>query len=166
MFEIIEKVRNNISLTEDETKKFLSYICDFIRKDSNILDPMDSDCKKCNETSLKFGQSMIMEFGCNVDRIDIKNKFEIPLTHFANTVSLNVNDSLKTYLVDMTYSQFFGDIIILDNEEVVTTEVFNAIKEEVWVKNLRQNGFVELTDDIEDVYFSTFVNLCKSKSLD
>lgn len=166
MFKIIEKVKNNISLTEEEANQFLNYICDFIRKDSNILNPMVNDCKKCDETSLKFGRAMLMEFNCDAEIIDIKHKLEIPLTHYANTVDLIVNDNIKTYLVDMTYSQFFGDSITLDNQEVVTTEVFSVISEEFWVTNLRQNGFVELTDEVEEIYFNTFVNLCKSKSLD
>lgn len=165
MLKIIKKVKNNLSITEEEANKFLNYICNYIRKDSNILDPMDSDCKKCDETSRKFVAAMF-NFGYNSGMINIKEQLEIPLTHYANTIFLKVNEKQKLYLVDMTYSQFFGDSITLDNDEVVTTEVFNDICEEKWVQNLRQKGFVELTDDIEEVYFNKFVNLCKNKFLD
>lgn len=165
MFEIINKVKNKASLTEEEANLFLEYVCDFIRKDSKILDPMDSDCKVCDETSSKFISAMF-KFGYNSGFINIKEELDIPLTHLANTIFLNVSEKQKLYLVDMTYSQFFGDSITLDNDEVVTTEVFNDICEEKWVQNLRQKGFVELTDDIEEVYLNKFVNLCKNKSLD
>lgn len=165
MNEIFDKVVNKISLTDEEVYKFLKFNCDFIRNNTDIIDPMDYDCKRCDETSLKFISAMV-RFDSYADRINIKEYLEIPLTHYFNVISLNVNNEIKTYLVDMTFSQFFADTITLDNQEVVSTEAFKNIEQDIWVQNLRKNGFVELTDIVKYEYFNSFNNLCKSKSLD
>jgi len=103
-----------------------------------------------------------MRFGCDVDKIDIKKLLQIPITHYANIISFNVNGKKKTYLVHMTYSQFFGDTITLDNNIIVPTkDTFGNIKEEPFVKKLRQYGFVELDEKILKQYIDAFLDTCK-----
>jgi len=167
-YEIERKILNNMVLDDNEINTFLSYICDLIRKDSNIEDPFDSNCKVCDETSEKFGKLMLMRFGCDVEKLDISKLLQIPLTHYANIISFNINGNKKTYLVDMTYSQFFGETITLDNGNIVSTEnVFGKIKDEQFVNMLRKDGFVELNELILKKYIDNFLDICmiKSKSI-
>lgn len=163
MNEVIKKVKSNEILTEEEVFNFLSYICNVIRKDTNIYDPMSPDCKVCFDTFLKFGHIMLLKFGCDVSALNIKEEFEIPLTHYANIISFNVNGEKKEYLVDMTFSQFFGENIILDDGKVVSNEVFKSVEQENWVQNLRKNGFIQLNDDIYNRYIQLFIEICNIK---
>lgn len=165
MNEIFDKVVNKISLTDEEVYKFLKFNCDFIRNNTDIIDPMDYDCKWCDETSLKFISAMV-RFDSYADRINIKEYLEIPLTHYFNVISLNVNNEIKTYLVDMTFSQFFADTITLDNQEVVSTEVFKNLEQELWVENLRKNGFIEANNNFLEIYKNLFIDLCNTKRHD
>lgn len=164
-YEIERKVLNNMALNDNEVHEFLSYICAIIRKESNIVDPFDSNCMVCDETSEKFGRLMLMRFGCDVEKINISKLLQIPLTHYANIISFDVNDCKKTYLVDMTYSQFFGETITLDNgNKVLTYETFSKIKDEQFVNTLRQYGFIELNELILKKYFDKFLDICNIKN--
>ena len=80
-----------MSLTDDEVDKFLSFVCEQIRQKDQIYNPMDNNCKVCYETSLGFGRVMLIKFGCDVEILDIKKILLIPLTHYANIISFNVN---------------------------------------------------------------------------
>lgn len=168
--DIVKKIVSRKSLTDEEANIFLLSICNEIRKDCNISDPMSSDCKVCFDTSRKFGIIVYANFGCDVDMLNIREKLEIPLTHYANFISLNINGCMKIYLVDMTYSQFFGDTITLDeNKEnygrvVSTQNVFGKIEKEPFVLQLRQNGFIELNNTILKKYIDAFLDLCEVKS--
>lgn len=169
-YEIERKILNNMSLTDDEVDKFLSFVCEQIRQKNQIYNPMNSDCKACYETSLDFGRVMLMRFGCDVEILDIKKILLIPLTHYANIISFNVNGWKKTYLVDMTYSQFFGDTITLDEDKshgeivVPTQRIFGKIKDELFVQQLRSNGFIELNEKLLKQYIDAFLDLCDVKS--
>ncbi len=166
-YEIERKILNNMVLNNNEVYEFLSYVCNLIRKDSNIVDPFDSNCMVCDETSEKFGRLMLMRFGCDVEKLDISKLLQIPLTHYANIISFNVNGNKKTYLVDMTYSQFFGKKITLDDGSVVSAEkTFGKIKNEQFVNMLRKDGFIELNGLILKKYIDSFIDICivKSKS--
>lgn len=166
-YEIERKILNNLSLTKEEVNIFLNFVCTSIRKEVGIEDPMDTNCKECFDTSIMFGRLILSRFGCDVEILNIKKELEIPLTHYANLISLNVNGNKKTYLVDMTYSQFFDTTITLDDIEgvpgiVVTTDkTFEKIKEVEFIKNLRQNGFIELNDIILKKYIDLFLDICK-----
>ena len=169
-YEIERKILNNMSLTDDEVDKFLSFICNQIRDKNQIYNPMDNNCKVCYETSEDFGRLMLMRFGCDVEILDIKKILQIPLTHYANIISFNVNGYKKTYLVDMTYSQFFGDTITLDGDKkhgqivVPTQNTFGKIKKELFVQQLRKNGFIELNESILRQYIDAFLDLCDIKN--
>lgn len=164
-YEIERKILNNMLLTNDEVNKFLSFFCKFIRENCQIFDPMDTDCKMCYDTSQMFGRIAAMKFGCDVEILDIKKLLQIPLTHYANFISFYVGDLRKIYLVDMTYSQFFGDTITLDGDkesgEVISTKkIFGKIEDEKFVQELRENGFIELNENILKKYVDTFLDLC------
>lgn len=160
--EIERKILNNISLTETEVIEFLTYVCELIRNDCGIIDPMDTACKFCCETTKKFGRLMLMRFGCDVDILDIKKLLQIPLTHYANIISFNIDGNIKTYLVDMTYSQFFGDTITLDNNKIIfIKEIFGECEEQFL--ELRKNGFIELDKSILKKYIDNFLNICNIK---
>lgn len=158
---IEEKIINDIPITINEANTYLKFICEIIRKDSNIHDCMDSDCKVCYETSTKFGILMLMKLDCDTEKINIKDLLKIPLTHHSNIVSFNVEGNRKTYLVDMTYSQFFGDIITLDNNIKVNSKIIlKELEQELFVENLRKNGFIELEELTFKKYIDVFLNLC------
>lgn len=166
MYKIERKILNNEPLSQEEAYSFLKFVCDSIRKDVGIVDPMDTNCMFCNETSLTFGRLMLLRFGLDVEIIDIKNLLKIPLTHFANIVYLNIEGKIRSYLVDMTFSQFFGDSIRLDDidgqyGELVSTEnSFKLVENDFFVNNLRTNGFIEINNDSLSKYFSYFLRLC------
>lgn len=164
-YEIEDKVINNLPLTEEETHNFLKYFCNYIRTDNGIIDPMDSNCKVCKETSQMFGRIMLMVFGCDVELLDIKKELNIPLTHYSNIIFINVDGKEKAYLVDMTYSQFFGESITLDdNRKVNILNIQKNIENEEFVIKLRKDGFVELTEEIMHKYIDYFLTMCKIQS--
>ena len=169
-YEIERKILNNLSLTEDEVNIFLNFVCTSIRKEVGIEDPMDTNCKECFNTSIMFGRLTLSRFGCDVEILNIKKELEIPLTHYANIISFNVNGNKKTYLIDMTYSQFFNDTFILDDIDgtpgkvVYTDETFGKIKEEDFTKKLRYNGFIELNEIILKKYIDLFLNMCNQNN--
>lgn len=165
MNNIIEKITNQEALTDEEVNIFLSTICNKIREQNQLIDPMNPECKLCFETSTMFGGITLMNYGCDVDGINIKNLLQIPLTHYANIISFNVNGIKKTYLVDMTYSQFFGKTITLDdNTRVSTNKVFGPMKNEPFVVQLRQKGFVELNEYILKQYIDAFLMISKCRN--
>lgn len=165
--DIQKKVLQGIPLTDSEANEFLSYFCNIIRKNYGMVNPMDPDCKICVETSRDFGILMLMQYGCDTLKLNIKEQLEIPLTHHSNVVFLDVDGKKKTYLVDMTYSQFFGEKIILDDDRNSNGSgnetVFKRMEKEQFVEELRQNGFVELDEEILKKYIDAFLDLCKVK---
>jgi len=163
--EIVEQIIKDLDLIGDNVEAKLNYICSVIRKMEKINDPMDPECKVCYETSMEFGRIMYGALDYDVEILNIKDLLQIPLTHYANIISFDINGHKKTYLVDMTYSQFFGSSILLDNNERVSTEkVFGSIKDELFVQKLRQNGFVELTGDVLEQYIDAFLDICDVKN--
>lgn len=162
---IMMKVKNGTPLTDNEVDSFLTFICNYIREQNDIIDPMDPECKVCRETFNAFGIIVYINYGCDVESFVIHDLLQIPLTHYANIVSFNVNGVRKTYLVDMTYSQFFGKTITLDdNTRVSTKKVFGAIENEPFVVQLRQKGFVELDSNILKKYIDAFLMISKSRN--
>ena len=166
-YEIENKVINHLPLTEDEAYEFLKYFCDYIRNNNGITNPMDSNCKVCTETTKLFGRIMLMHFGCNIELIDIKKILNIPLTHYSNIIFININGTEKSYLVDMTYSQFFGEEITLDNNERINiSNIQKDIEKEEFVTKLRKDGFIELTEEILKKYLDYFLIMCKEENKD
>lgn len=164
-YEIENKVINDLPLTEDEAYQFLRYFCDYIRRENGIIDPMDSNCKVCTETTKIFGRIMLLHFNYDVELIDIKKMLNIPLTHYSNIILINVDGKEKLYLVDMTYSQFFGEKIVLDNNESVNIlKSKKEIEKEEFVIKLRKDGFVELTEDILKKYIDYFFSICQKEN--
>lgn len=166
MNDIISKVVNQEELTEEEVNVFLTFICKQVREQNHILDPMNPECKMCFETSLLFGRLMTLRFDhWDIDSLNIKNLLQIPLTHYANIISFNVNGVRKTYLVDMTYSQFFGKTITLDdNNNVSTKKVFGSMENDPFVIQLRQKGFVELDSNVLKQYIDAFLMISKCRN--
>lgn len=170
--EIERKILNNEKLNSDEANSFLSFVCNRIRYEVGIEDPMDTNYTLCYETSLIFGRLMLFNFGLDVDTINIKKLLQIPLTHFFNIVNLNVDGKNVNYLVDMTFSQFFSDDIRLDDIDgeygslVSTDSSFKQIENEDFVKKLRQSGFVELDKIALFKYIGAFLRLCNVKDTD
>ena len=108
---------------------------------------------------------MLMVFGCDVELLDIKKELNIPLTHYSNIIFINVDGKEKAYLVDMTYSQFFGESITLDdNRKVNILNIQKNIENEEFVIKLRKDGFVELTEEIMHKYIDYFLTMCKIQS--
>lgn len=166
MNDIISKIVNQEVLTEDEVNNFLTFICNQVREENHIIDPMHPECKMCFETSLLFGRIMTLRFDhWDIESLNIKDLLQIPLTHYANIISFNVNGVKKTYLVDMTYSQFFGKTITLDdNTGVSTKKVFGPMENEPFVFQLRQKGFVELNEYILKQYIDAFLMISKCRN--
>jgi len=163
--EIENKILSNIPLTENEAYEFLKYFCTHIREDVGIIDTMDPNCKVCDETTQKFGVIMLMYFGCDVEILDIKKILNIPLTHYSNIIYIDVNGEEKIYLVDMTYSQFFGERITLDdNKKINISNIRKNMEQQDFVIKLRKDGFVELTNDILKNYFDYFLTICKAQN--
>lgn len=165
-YEIERKILNGVPLNNIEVQSFLKYFCDYIRKENDINDPLDPNCRICYKTSEDFGRLMLMRFGCDVEKIDIKNDLGIPLTHYSNIIFFNIDGVDKAYLVDMTYSQFFGETIALDGNNndyeltVYTEKVFGSMEKEPFVEELRKNGFVELNEEILKKYIDAFLDIC------
>jgi len=167
--DVVKKLRNDEELNSKEANLFLMELCKDIRKYYCISDPMSPDCKLCYECATSFGGMALMKYGCDVEGLNVKEKLDIPLTHYANFIRLYVDGNVKTYLVDMTYSQFFGDYIVLDGKNGVNgktiykEKVFSKLENEKFVQELRKNGFVELNEDILKKYIDGFLDVCNVK---
>lgn len=165
--ELLKKISELESLTKNEANAFLEIICQNIRSKYGIVNPFDTNCKLCNETSTLFGGLLYVKYGFDVERYNIKELLNIPITHFFNTITLNVEGSLNIYLVDMTYSQFFADKVGLDTQKKVSTKnSFKKIENEQFVNDLRKNGYILLTDEVLKSYLGAFLDTCKVKDKD
>ncbi len=133
-------------------------VCKEIRKNYGVVDPFSFDCKVCFETSLMFGRLLYFRYGFDINQYDIKQLLQIPITHYINTINLNVDGDEKTYLVDITFSQFFDKSIILDDGKKVSTKSnFKKIEDISFIKNLREKGFVLLTSEVATLYVKSFL---------
>ena len=158
------KIMNGGSLTEQEAEIYLSWISRDVRKKQNIVDPYDTDCLKCAECSREVNVVML---GSDVTfiPINIRNQLNIPLTHYSTAITLNVNGGLKSYLIDLTYSQFFADKFLLDNSEISSIrQDIEITDKKIFEDELRSKGFVELTDENLKFYVNNFLELGKVES--
>lgn len=158
------KIMNGGSLTEKEVETYLNWISKEVRKKQNIVDPYDTDCSKCFECSRKVN---IVMMGSDVTfvPINIRNNLNIPLTHYSTAITLKVNDQLKSYLIDLTYSQFFTDKFVLDNSEISTIKQdSDKTDKKIFEDELRNKGFVKLTDQNLRFYVNNFLELGKIES--
>lgn len=155
------KIMNGGSLTEKEVETYLNWISKEVRKKQNIIDPYDTDCSKCFECSREVNVVMM---GSDVafTPINIRNNLNIPLTHYSTAITLKVNDQLKSYLIDLTYSQFFKNEFILDNSEMSSIKQDSEkTDKKLFEDELRNKGFVEITDENLKFYVNNFFELGK-----
>ena len=97
--------------------------------------------------------------------ISIRNKLNIPLTHYSTAVTLKVNNKFKSYLIDLTYSQFFADGFVLDNSEIGNLNHDNKNQEQKDFENeLRNKGFILLTEENLKFYVNNFLELSNINS--
>ena len=159
---IINKMTNNLPLTKKEINYFLNEFCIQIKKNYNINNPYDTNCKYCRETASEFAKYIYLKHGINDIFINIKELLNIPLTHYINILFVNINNEIKPYLIDMTYNQFFNNKIILDNGNAVSTKnTFKKMEEESFIKELRLKGFIELNEYNTKKYFDLFLDTCR-----
>lgn len=158
------KIMNGESLTEEEAETYLNWVSKEIRKKQNIVNPYDTDCSKCFECSRDINVVMI---GSDVTfaPINIRNQLNIPLTHYSTAITLEVNNQPKSYLIDLTYSQFFKTEFVLDNLNVgsIKDDTQNLDKK-FFEKELINKGFVELTDQSLKFYINNFLELSNIES--
>lgn len=153
------KIMNGESLIEEEALTYLNWISKEIRKKQNIVDPYDTDCSKCVECSRDVNV-VVMGSDITFAPINIRNQLNIPLTHYSTAITLRVNEQLKSYLIDLTYSQFFVDQFVLDNSEIGSIKQDSEITDKkVFEEELRSKGFVELTDENLKFYVNNFLEL-------
>ena len=155
------KIMNGGSLTEEEVETYLNWISKEVRKKQNIINPYDTDCLKCVECSREVNVVM-MGSDITFTPVNIRNQLNIPLTHYSTAITLNVNNELKSYLIDLTYSQFFKNEFILDNSEIgsIKHDSENVAKKN-FEEELRNKGFVELTVENLKFYVNNFLELGK-----
>ena len=157
------KIMNGESLTEEEAKTYLNWISKEIRKKQNIVDPYDTDCSKCFECNREVNVVM-MGSDVTFAPVNIRNQLNIPLTHYSTAVTLNVDNELKSYLIDLTYSQFFKEEFVLDNLETGSINRDNKSREQKDFQNeLRNKGYVLLTEESFRFYINNFFELCNIK---
>ena len=160
--ELIEKIINSQPLTNKEVDSFLKYSCNLIKEKYQINNPNDTNCKVCFEASRDFAMLMLLKYNCDTNLINIKELLNIPLTHYISILFLNVSNVIKPYLIDLTYSQFFGNEIILDDrKKVLTKNTFKKLEEDLFVKELRINSFIELNGTTTKKYFDLFLDTCR-----
>lgn len=153
------KIMNGGNLTEEEVQTYLNWVSKEIRKKQNIVDPYDTDCSKCVECS-KDVNVIMMGSDVTFVPINVRNQLNIPLTHYSTAITLKVNNELKSYLIDLTYSQFFVKQFVLDNSEIgsIKQDSENADKKD-FEEELRNKGFVKLTGENLKFYVNNFLEL-------
>lgn len=158
------KIMNGESITKEESLTYLNWISKEVRKKQNIGDPYDTDCLKCVECSREVNVVM-MGSDITFTPVNIRNQLNIPLTHYSTAITLNVNNEFKSYLIDLTYSQFFADKFVLDNSEISSIKQdSDKTDKKIFEDELRNKGFVELTDENLRFYVNNFLELGKVES--
>lgn len=154
---ISNKLKFGQPLTNEETKMFLDFMAYVVRRDTQITDIKDVDCAKCNETSRLVG-SLAFSYNCDCDKLSFKETMDIELTHRVNIVSIDTIEGSKSFLVDLTYIQFFKNKYNLDNlktmnmkECIITNDQINLSK------NLIEHGYVEFTQKNFELYIDIFL---------
>lgn len=158
--EIKLKVTSGDSLSEKEAEIYLDFIANEVRNGQGIVDPEDSDCTKCFECSRDTGLTVSPKY--KVQLINIKEQLNLPITHYSTAVVLNVNNKPKSYLVDLTYAQFFKEEFVLDNLEIGHINRKNeSLEKKYFEGQLIVKGYVELNEENIRFYLDNFFELCK-----
>lgn len=166
----IEKINNKIyeelDLTSEEANYFLTYYCNMIKHHYYLDDPNNNDYRVCFATSHDLEYLMAVRFNLYVSRLDISKLLNIPLTHYSDVVTINIDGKRKVYLVDLTYKQFFKEDEDLkkyyeDNNEEIGYVLFDdyikSNKEKYFVDSLLNSGFIELNDELLRIYINSFL---------
>lgn len=157
MDESIEvKVKNLEPITNAEAKYFLNSFINKIKVSFNIpnVEEIDeynySEFLKCQEIC-----SYITE--CPNINLSIHD-FIDKLYHFSNIIFLNIDGELTPYLIDVTYSQFLFDKYPLHDSFISVPDVISDEYKKIFVRELRERGYIKLNTDILKYYFDIFVD--------
>lgn len=154
---ITDKLKRGQPLTMVEAKTFLDFMAYVVRRDTGIVDIKNVDCAKCNETSRLVG-SLAFSYNCDCDKLSFKETMDIELTHHVNIVSIDTIEGSKSFLVDLTYIQFFKDKYLLDNLKTMNMKECVITNEQINLgKSLIEQGYIEFTEDNFRVYIDTFL---------
>ena len=158
MDELIElKLKSGNPITTSETKQFLDFMAYCVRRDTGIVDIKDVDCAKCNETSRLVG-SLAFSYNCDCDRFSFKEIMDVELTHYINIVSINTIEGQKSFLVDLTYIQFFKEQYRLDNMKTINMKQCVITNNQINLsKKLIEQGYIEFTKENFEIYIDTFL---------
>lgn len=162
--DILNKTRNGIVLTKEETLYFLNYYCKRIKKEYGIDNSNKCDYKVCFATTMDVGTEMILRSGLNGSLLNINKDLEIPLTHYSNIIVFNVEDKIVPYLIDLTYNQFFKEYNN-DNDYVFLDDFVINEKQKYLVNKLNKDGYIELNDELLRIYINMFLDFYDDKEV-
>lgn len=172
--EVLGKLERNITLTEEEMKVLLNQAVSYARK------MIGSFGISVEENSLngfcEIGQALtIMPFeerNFKVTKNTANKSFGYPWNHAFGTVTCTVQEEdtyvEKTYLVDITYRQFFstnrcneGRYDALEENTSLPTApdpgyFLTTEREKLFAQELIENGYIELTEENAKIYADGF----------
>lgn len=165
----VDKIKNNIPLSLEEAKNILNWtVFNTKRNLSTILNSLNLDVNKCSltgfcEVSQALSLMPLESIGLNVTKNRAQDCFEYPYNHVFGTVTFQISENSKTvnktYLIDITYRQFFktnkcneGIYYIEDEygDNAVPDPGYFADKE--FAKKLLKDGYIELTEETAKLY--------------
>ncbi len=161
---IEEKIKENVSLTEQEAHDFLDYLV-YITRCLISQDQESSFRNKCD-----LAQSMMSNYLAKLNVEDHPNSTlrsidSMVTGHNFNCLKLSVDHKDKYYIVDPTYRQFFlkencnEHKYILNHDQVLVAPhpgYFIAKKDYPLVENFLYCGYSEMTKEFSEVYGNSF----------
>ena len=165
---IEKRISQGQSITQNEAENFLQLICQITRE--KINPNMDNYDYKCD-----LAQSIICHYlekiGCKYAACATQNVITSGITgHSFTTATLNVEGEQKSYIVDLTYIQFFhsdkcqtSNYFVsprYPNQTLLTPDPGYFIKEEDKEATdfLLRYGYIELLPEYARMYGDSFLN--------
>lgn len=164
LFSAIKNLKVNGKVTEEESKTILEWVVSNARK---IISKLGVNIKKNSldgycELAQLITIYPLEQIGLTVTKNTAQNTFSYPLNHAFGTVTFNVSENgenyIKSYLIDITYRQFFkkekcnrGRYYIYNRPDVGF-----FVEDEEFARKLMKKGYIEMNDVTSKIYGEAF----------
>ena len=158
---LIEKVKKQESLSEEEVSYILPFIKEIVLKN---LKEQYGDCdKRCQESS-NYLAMLSDRFNYAYYGFDTNSLFMKELYHHFGIIGFNGNNGPLWYLIDLTYKQFENKtypVYISENEREIISPGEYISKENK--SKLIQDGYIKLTTNNLTDYIDSFISSYSTK---
>lgn len=164
LFSAIENLKINGKVNEEESKIILEWVVSNARK---IISKLGVNIKKNSldgycELAQLITIYPLEQIGLKVTKNTAQNTFSYPLNHAFGTVTFNVSENgenyIRSYLIDITYRQFFKKEKCNKGRYYVYNkpDVGFFVEDVDFARNLMKKGYIEMNAATSKIYGEAF----------